>query len=133
MTLTEARRKFEMYKLNELKREELKEAVDAAMTVLHPSARERMGEIRALILGATGTDPFSSRSRKREAVCWRQCVWRLMRDEGYGPVEIASACDNGYSYSTVIVGAGKIRDYLSTGDRMAVETWRDFLAIMEGK
>lgn len=131
MTLTEARRKFEIYKLSELKREELKEAVDAAMTVLHPSAAERMGEIRALIEGATGADPFSSRSRKRDMVCWRQCVWRLMRDEGYGPVEIASAC--GHNHTTVIWGARKIRDYLSTGDRIAAGIWRDFLAIMEGK
>lgn len=130
MKLAEARRRFELYKLNDLKREELEDMIDAAITVLHPSAKERLDEIRGIIRAAKGIDPFATRSRGQDTVCWRQCVWRRMRDEGYTLMEVGDA--SGCSHATVYTGVNRFNGYLSMNDRRAVRIAEEFNEMMRG-
>lgn len=133
MTLTEARKTFERYR-NGAIAEDLREAIDAAITVLprtswRPSAKKRLEIIRESIRDAKGGfDPFQSRSRKDGIVCWRQCVWKLLAIEGYRNAEIARASK--YDHASVWWGLQRLNGYLELGDRVVVTTWQELNHIM---
>lgn len=132
MTLTEARKTLERRRLDTPFDDELAEAIDTAISVLpaesrRPTTGKRLAAIRASIRDAKGFDPFSSRDRRKDMVCWRQCVWLQMQNEGYRTGAIGSAC--GYNHATVWWGVDRLRGYLSSGDRFAAAVWEDFNGI----
>ena len=132
MTLTEARKTLERYRPT-IPDDELGEAIDTAISALpresaRPSARERLGQIRAAILDTKGFDPFGTRKRDREMATWRQCVWIVLRREGYTTTEIGKV--SGYNHATVYWGVSRLRGYLACGDRLSLAIWQDFSDIM---
>lgn len=132
MTLTEARKTLERYRPT-IPDDELGEAIDTAISVLpresaRPSAGERLGQIREAILDAKGFDPFGTRKRDREMATWRQCVWIVLRREGYTTTEIGKV--SGYNHATVYWGVSRLRGYLACGDRLSLAIWQDFSDIM---
>ena len=134
MTLTEARKTLERYRPT-IPDDELGEAIDTAISVLpkdtsRPTAKERLNAIRRIILDVEGFDPFETRSRDPRLVCWRQCVWLLMAQEGYRSTEMAQA--SGYDHATMWWGVRRLRDYLACGDRAAIATWEELNRIING-
>lgn len=133
MTLTEARKTLERFRQDTPLNPELGEAIDTAISALpresaRPSAGERLGQIRAAILDAKGFDPFGTRKRDREMATWRQCVWIVLRREGYTTTEIGKV--SGYNHATVYWGVSRLRGYLACGDRLSLAIWQDFSDIM---
>lgn len=133
MTLTEARKTLERYRSRAELDGELKEAIDVVMPMLpnrtrRPSAIARVRDIRERIQEAEGIDPFMAKSRDRDMVCWRQCVWRQMRGEGYTLMEIGKA--SGYNHATVLMGIRCLSEYIETGDRIAADISRRFAELM---
>lgn len=134
MTLTEARKTLERYRPT-IPDDELGKAIDTAISVLpkdtsRPTAKERLNAIRRIILDVEGFDPFETRSRDPRLVCWRQCVWLLMANEGYRSVEMAKA--SAYDHATMWWGVRRLRDYLACGDRAAIATWEELNRIING-
>ena len=134
MTLTEARKTLERYRPT-IPNDELGEAIDTAISALpkdisRPTAKERLNAIRRIILDVEGFDPFETRSRDPRLVCWRQCVWLLMANEGYRSVEMAKA--SAYDHATMWWGVRRLRGYLSCGDRAAIATWEELNRIING-
>lgn len=123
MTLTEARRKFEIYKLSELKREELVDMIDAAITVLHPSVKERLDEI----IGMIDDDPFNGRKYRKYAV-WRQCVIYKLSVEGYTNIEIARA--TGLNHATISCSIRNIKEGIRYMDKLTIKVWCELLEKM---
>lgn len=146
MTLTEARKILEQHLIwlrscvddPEPPRpasDDLYEAIEVAISVLprdsaRPTAKERLNAIRRIILDVEGFDPFETRSRDPRLVCWRQCVWLLMANEGYRSVEMAKA--SAYDHATMWWGVRRLRGYLSCGDRAAIATWEELNRIING-
>jgi len=147
MTLTEARRVLEDYQAWRTyegpvgegpimpRFSLITEALDMAVAQL-PSgevrkpAAERYMEIRCAIAEAKdGFDPFRERSRDKVSVCWRQCVWRKLKSEGYHAVEVARV--TGYDHATVWYALQRLDDFLYTGDLLAVRTWEDLNRIVK--
>lgn len=128
MTLTEAREILEVFKPRSKK---VQEAIKAALPLLHdvpesPTAKQRLDEIREVIkANKDGFDPFATRSRTREIVSWRNCVYYKLRKEGYTYQSIARASN--YDHSTVVVGCQKLCDYLETKDWISVNTWNELM------
>lgn len=138
MTLTEARRMLERYQkwsryegpvgegpeMPDPK--EVGKAIDKAIAVLpgeveRPTARQRLAQIRKAIEESEGYDPFSSRSRERDIVGWRQCVYLVMEREGYTYSEIGRAA--GFDHVTIMWGAKHQAGYIDSGDKLSVEIW----------
>ena len=134
MTLTEARKTLERYRPT-IPDDDLGEAIDTAISVLpkdtsRPTAKERFNAIRRIILDVEGFDPFETRSRDPRLVCWRQCVWLLMAQEGYRSTEMERA--SGYDHATMWWGVRRLRDYLACGDRAAIAIWEELNRIING-
>lgn len=133
MTLTEARKTLERFRRDTRFDPELEEAIDAAISALprearRPTARERLNALRRVILDIEGFDPFKTRSRNPNLVCWRQCVWLLMAQEGYRSTEMAQA--SGYDHATMWWGIRRLQGYLDCGDPAAVATWEELNKII---
>jgi len=132
MTLTEARKILER-DIN-LFHGDLNEAIATAISAMpreseFQSIEDRFTEVTEAIASAKeGMRPFDRKSRNKEAVCWRQCVWRLLFQEGYRKYEIAKV--TGWDHSTILWGLGRVDDYLSSGDRLAIATWQELNEIL---
>lgn len=144
MTLTEARKILEQH-LTWLRScvddtepprpssDDLYEAIEVAISALprdsaRPTAGERLKAIRRIILETEGFDPFETRSRDPNLVCWRQCVWLLLAREGYRSVEIARA--SAYDHSTMWWSIRRLQGYLDCGDKAAIATWEELNRIL---
>lgn len=132
MTLTEARKTLETYRITTPMDDELGEAIDTAITALpRESGRLPVGERLRVItdmLTDAKVNPFQAKKRDLESVIWRRCVWGKLRDEGYGVSEIGKAC--GYNHSTVYIGVSRLRECLAIGDRPSMAIMADFMTIM---
>lgn len=133
MSLTEARKILE--RNIDLFQGEIAEAIKTAISVLpnqreRPTALERLTTIRGQIRGAKdGFDPFGSKSRDASYVCWRQCIWLKLSQEGYRTLQLARA--SGFNHSTIIWGIGHVSDYINAGDYMAVSAWEELNDIIQ--
>ena len=132
MTLTQARKTLES-RLPDFDGE-LAEAMALAISTLprestRPSARERFDYIcRAIESAKDGMHPFADRSRNKELVCWRQCVWRQLKQEGYPNHAISKA--TGWDHATIWWGLERLTGYLLSGDPLAVATWQELTQIL---
>ena len=147
MTLTEARKILEQHLIwlrscvddTEPPRpsfDDLYKAIEVAISALpkdsaRPTARERLSAIRRIILETEGFDPFETRSRDPNLVCWRQCVWLLLAREGYRSVEIARA--SAYDHSTMWWSIRRLQGYLDCGDKAAIATWEELNRILNNE
>ena len=135
MTLTEARRTLGARKTLE----RLTEAIRVVTAALpddeggrRATAAERLAEIRAGIRDAKGFDPFDGRSKTARDVVWRQCVFCLMRDEGYTLQAIGDAAPGAYNHATVLCGERRVRNAAEAHDRDALDAWRELGGIVAG-
>lgn len=87
-----------------------------------PTAGERFRQVRSRLM-ARGCDPFGSRSRDIRKVAMRQCVFLLLRQEGYTYHAIARAAL--YDHSTVVWGRNNALDLINLGDPLYQRTWND--------
>lgn len=146
MTLTEARRTLERYqkwsryegpvgKGPEMPDpKEVGEAIDKAIAVLpgeveRPTARQRLAQIREAISESEGFDPFANKSRDRDMVGWRQCVYLIMGREGYTLNEIGRAA--GFDHATILWGARRQEGYIESGDKLSVGIWERINEILK--
>lgn len=134
MTLTEARKILEKFQGGyDTDPDAVHEAIALVITVLpkskgRPTARERLDHIRGVITDAKdGFDPFAKRTRERECVTWRNCVYLLLRKEGYSFSEIGKAA--GYDHSTVLAGCAALRGFLDTKDTLTADVWNEFIRL----
>ena len=114
--------------------ETLYEAMETAISVLprqsgRQTVNERFDYICKAIESANGRTPFGTRSRDKEIVCWRQCVWRLLKQEGYPNLAIARA--TGWDHATVWWGLDRLTSYLQGGDPLATATWEELNRILK--
>ena len=112
--------------------EMLYEAIDLAIKVLpgdppRPTCEERFRQITEAVRVQYDIEPFATRSRDKSIVCWRQCVWMRLKNEGYPNYTIART--TGWDHATVWWGIARIGDYLAAGDRMASATWEALISI----
>ena len=77
-----------------------------------------------------GLDPFKDKSRKMVAVAMRQCVFLMLRREGYTQRELGDA--TGYDHSTVSWGEAHARTLINIGDSMYKMVWNKINMIDEG-
>ena len=105
----------------------VRRAIRIVLNVLSPigekkmSAEERLDEIKSKIAySMNGYDPFTKRRVLRDAV-WRQCIYKLMREEGYTLHSIGNVA--GYDHSTIYCGIQACNDALSYGDWLYKGTW----------
>lgn len=115
---------------------DLYKAIEVAISALPKdsarlTARERLNAIRRVILETEGFDPFETRSRDPNLVCWRQCVWLLLTREGYRSVELSRA--SAYDHSTMWWGIRRLQGYLDCGDKAAVATWEELNRIINNE
>ena len=82
------------------------------------------------IIEMTGHNPFERRSRLREQVVWRYCIYYKLSLDGYIASDIARA--TGYDHSTVLFGLKSIKRDLEFRNEDAVETWRELLDKVQG-
>lgn len=87
-----------------------------------PTAEERFRQVRSRLM-ARGLDPFGSRSRDIPTVALRQCVFLMLRREGYTYHAIARAAL--YDHSTVVWGRNKALDLINLGDPLYQRVWND--------
>ena len=127
MTLTEARKTLSWYRIGiNVNPAALHEAIDLAIKVLpndppRQSCESRFKQITDAIRIQHGIEPFATRSREKTLVCWRQCVWMKLKNEGYPNHRIATA--TGWDHATIWWGVSRLKDYLASGDPLAVNTW----------
>lgn len=96
-----------------------------------PSASERLDLLRARIRDAVkGYDPFRVRTRNAKAVAWRQCVYLLLKNEGYTLHAIADA--SGYNHATIAWGIKHAKDLVDIGDSEYKRIWNELNYIDEG-
>lgn len=131
MTLTEARKILEEYHPHEIR---VRQALDVAISVLprqsgRQTVNERFDYICKAIESANGRTPFRTRIRDKESVCWRQCVWKKLKQEGYPNHAIAKA--TGWDHATVWWGLDRLSDYLQSGDPLATATWEELNKILK--
>ena len=99
--------------------------------VLRPTASERLDLLRARIRDAVkGYDPFRVRTRNAKAVAWRQCVYLLLKNEGYTLHAIADA--SGYNHATIAWGIKHAKDLVDIGDSEYKRIWNELNYIDEG-
>ena len=87
-----------------------------------PTAEERFRQVRSRLM-ARGCDPFGSRRRDIPTVALRQCVFLMLRREGYTYHAIARAAL--YDHSTVVWGRNKALDLINLCDPLYQRTWND--------
>ena len=127
MTLTDARRTLLDYRKGVIVTSwSLNEAIDLAIKVLpsdppRPTCEERFRQIAEAVRVQYDIEPFTTRSRKKAIVCWRQCIWMKLKNEGYPNHRIATA--TGWDHATIWWGVTRLKDYLASGDPLAVNTW----------
>ena len=97
--------------------------------VTRPSAADRLAAVRSK-LADHGLDPFKDKSRKMMAVAMRQCVFLMLRREGYTQRELGDA--SGYDHSTVSWGEAHARDLVNIGDDLYTPVWNQINMIDEG-
>ena len=135
MTLSEARKILLRYQIGiQVNPDSFHEAIDKAISVLpnsqeRPSAEERLAIVRGLIRDAGNPDPFESKTRDSEYVCWRQLIWLKLSQEGYLLEHIAKA--SGFNHATIGWGIRRATDYLKAGDHMAVSAWERLNKILK--
>ena len=116
------------------KEQMMKEAVEgevAPQEDTRPSASERLDLLRARIRDAVkGYDPFRVRTRNAKAVAWRQCVYLLLKNEGYTLHAIADA--SGYNHATIAWGIKHAKDLVDIGDSEYKRIWNAVNYIDEG-
>ena len=133
MTLTDARRTLLDYRKGVIVTSwSLYEAIDLAIKVLpgdppRPTCEERFRQIAEAVRVQYDIEPFATRSRDKSIVCWRQCVWMRLKNEGYPNYTIART--TGWDHATVWWGIARIEGYLAAGDRMASATWEALIKI----
>lgn len=113
----------------------MKEAVEGEVAPpqedTRPSASERLDLLRARIRDAVkGYDPFRIRTRNAKAVAWRQCVYLLLKNEGYTLHAIADA--SGYNHATIAWGIKHAKDLVDIGDSEYKRIWSELNYIDEG-
>lgn len=123
MTLQEAR--VILYKY--------REAIDTVIRLLpdddgRESVEERLGQIRAMIVAATGRDPLIKRSRVRTDALMRQAVALQLRNEGYTYHAIGDAM--GYNHSTIVHAQRMMEEGLKVGDYETKKVWRQLMDIL---
>ena len=123
MTLQEAR--VILYKY--------REAIDTVIRLLpdddgRKSVEERLGQIRAMIVAATGRDPLIKRSRVRTDALMRQAVALQLRNEGYTYHAIGDAM--GYNHSTIVHAQRMMEEGLEVGDYETKKVWRQLMDIL---
>lgn len=116
------------------KKQMMKDAVEgevAPQEDTRPSASERLDLLRARIRDAVkGYDPFRVRTRNAKAVAWRQCVYLLLKNEGYTLHAIADA--SGYNHATIAWGIKHAKDLVDIGDSEYKRIWNELNYIDEG-
>lgn len=96
---------------------------------MRPSAEDRLAKVRA-DLERHGLDPFADKSRRMMSVAMRQCVFLMLRREGYTQKELGDA--TGYDHSTVSWGEAHARTLINIGDTMYNMVWSQINMIDEG-
>ena len=81
-------------------------------------------------LGSRGLDPFRDRRRTEMLVATRQCVFLMLRLEGYTQKEIGKA--TGYDHSTISCGSSHARSLVNLGDSLYRDVWNKVNMIDEG-
>lgn len=134
MTLTEARETLEKHRETPIP-DDLRDALDTVIPLL-PKARlrepasSRLNTIRNRMASATGHDPFASKSRDRNDVIARQCVWyRMKQMEGYNPSDIGRA--SGYNHSTVLFGVEQVQAGFDVRDKDIKNAWETLLEALK--
>lgn len=74
-----------------------------------------------------------TKTRVREVVIARHIFCYIARQSGYGPSEIAQACNEYYDHSSVIHAVNKVQDALDVKDPLTVELYNYVLAKMNLK
>ena len=131
MKLTEAREVLLRHKGIDKK---LDAAIDAAVTVLpkgltKPTAEQRFTSICNIIEKAKPEFyPFGSRTRRKEYVCWRQCVWKKMIMEGYTQLSLERITK--YNHATIGWGITQLNGYIDSRDKDATEAWNELQELL---